>query len=203
MHRLLTALAFASCFSFSAWSQPIALPLQQPLSQVQQYLGLTDTQVTAILQNNSDYNTFSLQQQDQIYQAQSQITIETAKDTLDPLAIGVQYAAIETVCRGLKAKAASSQQQNIAVLTDAQKLKLNALNDAMKLIPTISEAQSGNLLGPANSPPFAFSAYGSSFAAGLIGFPAVAGCSVNSVRTGIFSGVLTGGISPGPVAPTP
>jgi hypothetical protein len=189
---------FSSCFSFSAWSQSTTIP-QQPLSQVRQYLGLTDDQVNAILQNNNDYNTFSFQQQDQIGQAQSQIAVETAKDTLDPMAIGVLYANVETICRGLRAKAASSLQQNIAVLTDAQQLKLNALNDAMKLIPTISEAQSGNLLAQASSPPFAFSAYTSSLATGLIGFSAVPGCSVNSVRTGVFSGVL----SPAPVAPAP
>jgi len=30
---------------------------------------------------------------------------------------------------------------NISVLTDPQKVKLNVLNDALKLAPTISEAQ--------------------------------------------------------------
>jgi hypothetical protein len=203
------AFVFSSCLSFSAWSQtPVALPPpQQALSQVRQYLGLTDDQVSAILRNNSDYNTFSFQQQDQIRQAQSQIAVETAKDTPDPLAIGSQYANIETICRGLRAKAATSQQQNVSVLTDAQKVKLNALNDAMKLIPTISEAQSGNLLASANSPPFAFSAFASSVATGLIGFPAIAGCSVNSVPAGIVGGFLGGDfsgiLSPVPVAPAP
>jgi hypothetical protein len=169
-----------------------------PLSQVRQYLGLTDDQVNAILQNNNDYNNYSFQQQGQILQAQSQIATETAKDTLDPMAIGVQYVTIENICRGLRAMAASSQQQNIAVLTDAQMVKLNALSDAMKLIPTISEAQSGNLLGSANATTFAFTTT-SSFSSAFFGFSSVAGCIVNSVRTG----VLTGVIGPVPAAPAP
>ena len=54
----------------------------------------------------------------------------------------------------------TSQKQNISVLTDAQKAKLNVLNDAMKLAPTISEAQYLNLLGSAGSPPFFFNTAG-------------------------------------------
>jgi len=40
--------------------------------------------------------------------------------------------------------------------TDAQKLKLNALIEAMKLMPTISEAEFGNLIGSVGSPPYSF-----------------------------------------------
>src|SRR5258708_9540449 len=105
----------------------------------------------------NDYNTFSLQQQRQIQNAQSQIAVETAKEPVDPMAIGTLYAGIESACRDLRDKAATSQTQNISVLTDVQKVKLNALNDAMKLAPIISEAQSGNLLGTAFPPPFALS----------------------------------------------
>jgi hypothetical protein len=65
------------------------------------------------------------------------------------------------------------------VLTDAQKAKLSMLSDAIKLIPVISEAQSGNLLGSTNSPPFAFSASSSGIISGVIGFPSVPGCAVN------------------------
>jgi hypothetical protein len=205
MCRWLTAVVFSLCFSFSAFSQATAIPVDMPippLSRVRQYLGLTGDQVNAILQNNNAYNSFSFQQQGQILQAQSQIAIETAKDTLDPMAIGVQYANIETICRGLRAMAASSQQQNISVLTDAQMVKLNALSDAMKLIPTISEAQSGNLLGSANATTFAFTTT-SSFSSAFFGFSSVAGCSVNSVPTGILQGDFGGILNPSPVVPAP
>ena len=70
----------------------------QPLLEVQQFLGLRDDLVKAILQNNSDYNTFASQQQQQIVEAQTQIVVETSKDSLDPMAIGTLYAGIESAC---------------------------------------------------------------------------------------------------------
>src|SRR5258708_16889494 len=135
MKPFLAAVILCPWLAISAWSQTTTLPPQQALPQVRQFLGLTHSQVTAILQNNSDYNTFSFQQQRQIQNAQSQISVETSKDSLDPLAIGTLYAGIESACRDLRDKAATSQTQNISVLTDVQKVKLNALNDAMKLAP--------------------------------------------------------------------
>lgn len=157
---------------------------------MRQFLGLTDSQVNAILQNNDGYNRFSFQQQDTIRHAQSQIAVETAKDPLDPMALGTLYAGIEGACRELRDQAATSQKQNISVLTDAQRAKLNVLNDAMKLAPTISEAQSGNLLGSPNSPPFAFSAFSSGILAGVLGFPPVPGCASQ------FSSLFPGNIIP-------
>jgi hypothetical protein len=159
---------------------------------VQQFLGLTDAQVKAILQNNADYNAFSFQQQRQIQNAQAQIALETAKDPLDPMALGTLYAGIESACRDLRNKASTSQMQIISILTDAQKARLNVLNDAMKLAPIISEAQSGNLLGSPNSPPFLFTANSSGIFSSLIGFPSVPGCTPPLVGlTGYFFGAAS------------
>src|SRR5437016_3942698 len=143
MKPLVAALVLCPLLAFSAWSQTIpidpttAVP-NPPLPLVRQFLGLSDAQVTAILQNNRAYNAFSLEQQRQIQNAQFQISVETAKDSLDPLAIGTLHAGIETSCRGLRDKAAAAQQQNISILMDAQKAKLNALDEASTLGPTIS-----------------------------------------------------------------
>src|ERR1700730_13616021 len=147
MNWLLRVLILSPCLALSAWSQISPTLPPQPLPELQQFLGLTDSQSTAIFQNNNDYEKFTFQQQQQIQQAQFQIAIETAKAQLDPMAIGTLYAQIETTCRSFRDKAAAVQQQNIAVLTDAQKAKLNVLSDAIKLSPTISEAESANLLG--------------------------------------------------------
>src|SRR2546422_7636366 len=133
-----------------------AISCKLPL-EVQQFLGLRDDLVKAILQNNSDYNTFASQQQQQIVEAQTQIVVETSKDSLDPMAIGTLYAGIESACRDLRDKVATSQKQNLSILTAAQKAKVNVLNDAMKLIPTISQAQLENLLESTISPPNSFS----------------------------------------------
>ena len=118
MKPFLAAVILCPWLAISAWSQPTTLPPQQALPQVRQFLGLTDSQVTTILQNNNDYNAFSIQQQRQIQNAQSQIAVETSKDSLDPMAIGTLYAGIESACRDLRDKAATSQTQNISILTD-------------------------------------------------------------------------------------
>jgi hypothetical protein len=110
-----------------------------------------------------------------IQNAQFQIAVETAKDQLDPTAIGTLYAGIESACRDLRDKAAASRKQNISVLTDPQKAKLNMLSDAMKLAPVISEAQFGNLLGSPSSIPFTFNGVSLGVSSGTIpgvtGFP--------------------------------
>ena len=166
-----------------------------PLLQVRQFLALTDSQLAAIVQNNSDYNSFSSQQQRQIRNAQTQIAVETTKDSLDPMAIGALYAGIESACRDLRNKAAATQKQNISILTDAQKAKLNTLNDAMKLAPVISEAQSGKLLGSAGSPPFTIGPFFDEllgpvnflpFALSSSLLSTVPGCGVNGIPTAAF-----------------
>src|SRR5882762_5323078 len=174
MKSLLTLLISYLYFALSAWPQTTTLPPpQQALSQLRQFLSLNDAQVSAILQSNGEYNTFSSQQQRQIQNAQSQIAVEIAKDQIDPMAVGTLYAGIESACRDLRDKAATSQKQNISILTDAQKAKLNVLNDAIKLAPTILEAQSGNLLGSTSSTPFTFGAFSSGIFAGTL--PGVTG----------------------------
>jgi hypothetical protein len=179
--NIMKQLLITFCLAASAWPQTNPLPLppsQLAFPQLKQYLTLTDAQISAIIQSNADYNAFSLQQQRQIQNAQSQIAFETTRDRLDPTALGTLYAGIENACRDLRDKAASAQRQNLAVLTDIQKAKLTALNDAMKLAPVISEAQFGNLLAPANSPPLSFTSFQVGLIAGITSFPPISGCAV-------------------------
>src|SRR5262249_30888621 len=92
--------------------------------------------------------------------------------------------------------AATSQQQNLSVLTDAQKVKLNMLMDAVKLASTIAEAQNGNLLGSIGSPPFGFTGSGSFTSTSGFSFSGVPGCSIASVLTGSFFGLVGTPLSP-------
>src|SRR5262249_16061580 len=140
-------------FAASAWAQPT---FYQPFQQVQQYLQLTDSQVQTILSNKNDYNQLATSRQPRISQLQTEIATETSRDTLDPMALGTRYAEIETICRELKSQAGTYQQKNTSVLTDPQKTKLQALQDAVKLAPVISEAQSGTLLGTATAAPLSY-----------------------------------------------
>jgi hypothetical protein len=170
----LTLLALAT----SGWAQSPQW-FYQPLGQVQQFLQLTDPQLETILANNGDYNQLAMTRQIRISQLQGEIATETGKDVLDPMALGIRYVEIETICRELRDQANTYQQKNASVLTDPQKAKLQALQDAMKLAPVISDAQSGNLIGQATSaPPFFTSSSGatsSGFIGGVLG--SVSGCS--------------------------
>jgi hypothetical protein len=134
--------------SGSAWAQP--------LSQVQQFLQLSDSQLQTILTNNDDYNRWSGDKQNRIRQVQTEIADETRKSPLDPNALGIRYAEIETICREMKDRANESRTQNIGVLNQDQKSKLKILDDALKLAPVISDAQFGNLIGGLTFAPSGF-----------------------------------------------
>jgi len=186
----------------SAWAQTVPNPwFYQPLGQVQQFLQLTDSQLQTVLTNNGDYNQFAMTKQTRISQLQSEIATETAKDTLDPMALGIGYAEIETICRELRDQATAYQTKNTAILTDLQKAKLQVLQDAVKLSPVISDAQSGNLIGSSTYAPLfftstsAFTGTSGSVIGGIIG--PVSGCHSpfpNAVvRTGDFTSAPTNG----------
>jgi len=178
----------------SATAQTVPNPwFYQPLGQAQQYLQLTDAQLQSILSNNGEYNQFAQTKQNRIVQLQTEIAGETAKDALDPMALGVRYAEIETICREMKDQAAVYQQKNTTLLTDPQKAKLQVLQDALKLAPVISDAQSGNLIGTSTYAPLFFSSASGSTSGSAIGgvVGPVSGCyspwPTAAVRTGDFA----------------
>jgi hypothetical protein len=152
------------------------LPPTIAFQQLRVYLGLTDTQVSQLLQNLNDYGRLVSQRQERMYQVQSEIRDETAKSPLDPAALGIRYAEIETICRNVRDEAGATQTRNLTVLTDAQKVKLKALDDAYKLLPVINEAQNAGLLSPPG--PYAGIASGvSSSRLGIFGYPpSLPGC---------------------------
>ncbi len=156
-------LLFFVLFAGSASAQTIPVPYS-PLAAVREFLQLTDSQAQTILANNDEYDRFSNEKQGRIRQVQSEIAEETAKSPLDPNALGIRYAEIETICREMKDRAKEYRTRNLDILNDAQKAKVKVLEDAMKLAPVISQAQLANLAGDITSAPYAF--IGSSFAIG-------------------------------------
>lgn len=184
-------------FSVSCWAQTNPFYGFRPLAQVKDFLQLTDVQVTMILMNNNEYNGWSMEKQNRIRQVQSEIAEETAKENLDPNALGIRYAEIEAICRDLKAHATDYQAKNVQVLTDPQRAKLKVLDDARTLQPVIAEAQSGNLLGIANVAPYAFTSLNTGIGTGTIGgiIGGAPGCNQTMplggvIRTGDFSGSI-------------
>ncbi|MBI5084074.1 MAG: hypothetical protein HZB13_05685 [Acidobacteria bacterium] len=134
---------------------------QQPsrplLPQLKEYLQLTNGQIYAVAANNDDYNRKSAERQQRIRQVLAELTDETAKQDLDANALAARYLEIELICRDLKEAAQAVRKLNLSVLDEMQKSKLQALEEAMKLLPAFADAQSGNLSGNWMSPPAGFS----------------------------------------------
>ena len=130
-------------------------------------------------------------------QLQTEIAAEVSKDTLDPIALGVQYAEIETICRELKNQAVMYQTKNTDILTDPQKAKLQVLQEALKLLPVISDAQSGNLIGTPTYAPLFFTSTSGSIGSSSFG---VAGAV--AAASGCYSPLLTAVIRSGDFSST-
>ena len=142
---LLTILATGICLGQ-------ALP-EIPSSQytaLKQLLGLSDDQVSKMIQVQTENALFAQEKQRRISQVNAEIDEETAKASLDAMALGVRHLELEVICRELRDATAALPKKNLALLTDGQKLKLKILEDAVSLAPTIAQAQSLQLL-PGNS----------------------------------------------------
>ncbi len=166
---------------------------QPPFQQVKAYLGLTDAQLLQIVLNLNDYGQLVAQRQQRMFQVQSEIRVETARSPLDPAALGIRYAEIESICRNVRDESIAAQDRNLGVLTDAQKAKLKLLDDAYKLFPIISEAQNAGLFAP----PAPYSPFGAQWfnTTGFLSPAMLPGCQQPSlptavIRVGDFSGSI-------------
>jgi hypothetical protein len=127
------------------------IPVLNPKPQFQEmkaYLGLSDAQLAQITINLNQYIQLIFQRQQRIYQVQTEIQQETAKSPLDPAALGIRYAEIETICRNVNDEAKAAQDRNQALLTDVQKVKLRALEEASNLLVLIAEGRNAGMLAP-------------------------------------------------------
>ena len=170
-------------------------PFPQPaFQQVKAYLGLTDAQVSQIVLNLNDYGRLVAQRQQRMFQVQSEIQVETARSPLDPAALGIRYAEIESICRNVRDESVAAQDRNLGTLTDAQKAKLKALDDAYKLLPTINEAQNAGLLAP----PGPYPAFGTQgfFSIGVFSPVSLSGCQQPAVLRGGFGNGNFSGSTP-------
>jgi hypothetical protein len=107
---------------------------------LKQFLALTDAQADAVSKLFNDNQLLASEKSFRISQVQREIADELNKDPLDPMSIGVRYAEIEAIRRGLDAESERMRVAIRAVLTEPQKLKLKTLEEASKLSSTISSA---------------------------------------------------------------
>ena len=114
--------------------------------KLREYLALTEAQMGKISEQNSAFWRWSQGRSQRMYEVQFEIGIETAREPLDPGALGVRYAEVEAIRREIAERNTKLVAENGAVLTSAQALKLKALEEALKLVSTGYEAQSVKLL---------------------------------------------------------
>ena len=145
MRNLLLVLTMAA----SAWGQgTIPIGRGPALAQIREYLALTEAQFNRIQQQNNDFSRWSFTQSQRMFEVQREISVETARQPLDPVALGLRYAEVETIRRVIAERSAKLVPDNIAVLTDLQKMKLKALEEAMKLAETAGSEARGIRLVP-------------------------------------------------------
>lgn len=164
------------------------------------YLGLTNSQALQISKNNGSYTELVAQKNARIWQVQAEISEETGKDPIDPSALGVRYMEIELICRDISKAGDDLRKSNLALLTDAQKVKLTALEEAMKLAPVYTAAQSANLLAGTRSGDFSALLGNPIVYLGLSSRTSLSSCTSPSGVFMIDPATRPGQFGPGPTA---
>jgi len=173
-------------------AQPILRPTPRFPEALREFLALNDAQTTKISDQNGALVRWTSDRSRRMFQVQAEIFVETAREPLDPSALGLRYAEVEAIRREIAERTKKQLAENVAVLTPAQQTKLKALEEALKLVSTGYEAKAVRLL-PDECAPAGFA----SFLVGAItpvmiapggGFPLPAPCTV--VSQGIFGGIF-------------
>lgn len=137
-----TLTIFLFCAS-TLWSQAIFNP---QAASVSLYLDLTDPQAAAIADLNRQLAAADRARSQRQIQLQSEITQETARDPIDVNALGLRYRELELIRREMETQRSRTREQIQALLTPAQKAKLNTLQQALDLHTTACEAIDQNIL---------------------------------------------------------
>ncbi len=113
-------------------------------SKVIRYLCLSDQQQSKMEDNRKEYTVDGIGRMRDVTR---EIAEEATRPVLDSLALGVRYAEVEALRRMISEGNRQLNAANLALLTTVQKVKFDALVEAVRLQPTAQEAQSIHLLG--------------------------------------------------------
>jgi hypothetical protein len=102
--------------------------------ELQKYLRLTNQQMGALSEANVEFHSWKGDKLARIYTVQQEISEETAKSPLNPVALGIRYAEIEAICREVRERAEKLQKANGERLNEEQRARLKVLEDAWKLV---------------------------------------------------------------------
>ncbi len=116
-------------------------------ASIRNALALTDNQVSAIAGLQAAYRSLNARKQNRTADVLVEIRDETAKPAPDPLALGVRYAELGEIGQELTQADMQGRVAARALLTLAQRLKLQGLLDASAIASYIYVAESCHLLG--------------------------------------------------------
>lgn len=128
-------------FAGALYSQYVVVP-----TAPDQYLSLTPDQALKVGELNQTYAQFSQQKNERAATVNAELSQETAKETLDPMALGLRYLELEAIHRALASEKAGTVKKVQALLTAEQLAKVGALNNALKLYLTACGAVSSRFL---------------------------------------------------------
>lgn len=140
----------AACAALLAQTSPPGQPMPGPAipQSLVQYLQLTPEQVRLITQKNTEYNRFVAEKNRRAAQVRSEIAVETRKQTLDPMALGLRYMELELIRREINAAEENLRAELRKALNAQQVNRLAALEAAMELVPLYYQAGAVRLVPP-------------------------------------------------------
>lgn len=132
-----------------AVAQDLRRPIQVFPFRLQQYFELSTEQVRRIVAANADFRLLVAVKAARLREVQAEIAAKTGEEPLDPSALGARHAEAEAIRREIAAAQDRLREQVRAELTEPQRAKLAALEEAQRLLPLVTQAQSQNFLpGP-------------------------------------------------------
>ena len=138
----------ALCFPAAAQISDPGGPIQiDAFPQLSSYLQLTGEQTLTLVKINGEWNQYLTQKRVRVSQVNRELDEVAKQDTLDPMAFGVRYAELESICREAKDRRSQYRQKTRDMLTATQTQKLQILEQAFSLSPVILEAHDSNMMG--------------------------------------------------------
>ncbi len=110
------------------------------------YLGLSEDQNSQLREIVEPYSQWTEAQRTRVRQVEGEIQDEALKTPLDPMALGLRYAELESIRRESVDRLADVIRQRRALLTPDQIQRLEVLEEARRLGDTVEDANCEHLL---------------------------------------------------------
>lgn len=113
---------------------------------VAEYLSLTPDQIKTFSVIDQEYYNWLVTQHPRVEQVEREITELNSVPEVDPLDLGVRYAELETIRRGIVERLNLKRSRLAAVFTASQNERLAVLAQALRLRSTVDSALSADLM---------------------------------------------------------